>query len=620
MKNVLCLFLIIFSLQTFATEDPKLILLRPTGQEIEGLTVMEVYSNSSETYIRMNEIISNSIIKEFLELHEILQTYLYNSTGKPIEPAYLALTKNQGGFAKKGFVIIKDGKKVKKPNSFYVDINIGTLDRPYNSLMSITQLYPHELGHIMYRLLSFSEDIEENSRNVNIHFFSMITDYQIAFNEGFAEHIENIARLFETNEEITEGINNDTIKIIENSQKAINGFRKDFKNPLRFGFYKISMLVWYQQFEDYKRYSYAMDGRSKYSNASISTYNHQNNLIYRNSGVAIDYDSMRNKNQLMASEGTNSTFFTLLSQTNIKDQYLPEEFYTTFIVDDQQEFNPKEQFTPLQNLFIKYFFILDKYVILQKSEKSQLIDFIEGYLIEFPDDAEAVKSSYKKAAGIEYENSLPPEIWLLIKDQEHGILAMDAYAGLNVPFYTFDLNAAEKEDLMMIKGMNKEDTEVILNSRAKNMFKTLDDINEVEELTVKGKESVISSSFDDEYFNNFEFTEELTISSVIKAPIKNLIIYTLIYFIAMISFYFLLFKKDGISVKRKIFLSVKYFWLWIVFVLSGLFIAAIGFPIMALLVITSVSVLLSLLYKDKRRKRSVFMILIMTLVILVSLI
>jgi hypothetical protein len=620
MKNLFFLILIFIGSISKASDTPQLILLKPTGNEIDGLTEMIIYSDESDVSIKMNEIVSKSVIKEFLELHDILQIYLYKTRGKEIEPAYLALTENQGGFAKKGFVISKNGEKIARPDSFYVDINKSTLDRPYASLMSVTQLYPHELGHIMYRLLSFSNNIEENSKNVNIHFFSLVTDNQIAFNEGFAEHLENISRLYESNQDIIDGINADSTNIAKNSKRAIKGFRKDFRNPLRMGFYKMSMLVWYQRFEDYKRYAYALDGRSQYSNASIETMSRQNNLIYRNSGVTNDPNKKRNKPQMMASEGTVSTFFTLLSNTNVKHHYLDSDFYKPFVMSDTIGYDPEDKFSPLQNLFIKYFYVLDKHVIFQHSQKAQLIDFIEGFLTEFPEDSGAIIQSYKEATGMEYDRQLPPEIWMLVKDRPHGILAMDAYAGLSVPFYTFNLNTAEIEDIMMIGDFSKEDANAILSHRDKEFFSSLKDIDKIVGLSDDGKEKILGASFDDDYFNNFEFTEELSITSVIKGPVNSLILYTVIYFIAMMIVYFVFIRKVSSSIKEKIFLIFKYLLLWIIFVLSGLIIAATGLPVLTIIALALIIGLFSLFYKNQKRKYSLIMNVIMLLIVLISII
>ncbi|NNK73970.1 MAG: phage holin family protein [Flavobacteriaceae bacterium] len=621
MKKLLLLLTILFSVNVFST-DPRLVLLRPTGQKIDGLAEMEVIRDTSQLAVTFHQIAETTVIDEFLHLHDLLQTYLSNTTGKPSEPAYLALTDNQGGYAVKGFVLVDQDRTIEKPESFYVDINKNVLDRPYNSLMSITQLYPHELGHIIYRLLSASGVSDESSKNVNVHFFSLITDYQIAFNEGFAEHLENIARLFETNKEVRQGIEDDTTRISTVSSRCIKGFRKDFKNPLRFGFYKMSMIAWYQPFEDYKRFAYALDGRSKYVNGSLHSTNPKSNLIFRNSGVAYDTTQLRNKVQSMASEGTISTFFSMLAQTDIKNRYPRHSAYRLFLKDTlTSEVNFEQRFSPLQNMFIKYFYVLNKHVSFGQTERTQLIDFIEGYLIEFPGDSEIIMSTYRKAAGEYYSPEMPADLWFMIKDQPHGVLAMDAYAGLSIPVYTFSLNAAEMEDLMMIEGLTEPDATALLNYRDKQFINSYDEINSIKELSSEGKKLLVSHRFDEDYFENLEFPEELNIKSVITAPLKKLGLYSGIYFIALMVVYIMFLQKRPIRFKASVKSIFGFLPLWMVFVLTGLIAAALGWQWTISLAVMVILILISALLAGKKKRKQVGMLSgLMAIVILFSII
>ncbi len=625
MKTYLTILLLLpviaFSQQDIlGTGDSNLILLRPTGNEIDSLVEMEIISDTSQLSSHVDEIVKTSAISEILALHDLIQVYLLNTIGKPIEPAYLALTQNQGGFAKKGFVLTEDGISIEKRHSYYVDITEDRIDQPAESLMSITQLYPHELGHIMYRLLSENDTIVPDSKNVSMHFFSMITDYQIAFNEGFAEHMENLSRLSEENKKIDDGISEDKTRIAEKSRRAIAGFKRDFLNPWRIGFYKMSMLVWYQQFEDYKRFIYPLNGNTKYLNEQISSFNNQNNLIYRNSGVRYNPQETKNQVQTLACEGSVSAFFTLLSQTEAKNVYKDASFYYPF-TSDSTDLVPKNQFSPLQNLFIKYFVVLRKYVTREYTEKAQLIDFIDGYLAEFPEEKSNILDTYKKATGLEYSGNIPSELWFLVKDQPHGILALDAYAGLSVPIYTFEINAAEIEDLMTIRGLKQVDAEAILTHRRNNkLFETYDEIYNLPGISKEASNLIKKAEFDAEYIESLDFPEELNIKSVIMAPIMSLVKYMGIYFVIFMAGYFTLLKRTGDPVKTRIWISVKYLLIWIVFLLSGLIIAASASPWYYLFGTTLLMLLIAMFLKGKNRQRSLVMISLMTVALLISVI
>jgi hypothetical protein len=603
--------------QSVVSQERDLVLLQPTGELFNGLVEMEVIHDTSILAKKTREIVASSVIKDFLQIHKILQVYLFNTRGKPMEPAYLALTQNQGGYAREGFAIMSHGDHLVKPESFYVDVNENTLDRDFRSLMSITQLYPHELGHVMYRLLSSSDTIEASSKNINVHFFSVTTDYLIAFNEGFAEHMENIARLFEDNQEVVGGITTDSAEVVRKSRRVIRGFRRDFEHPLRFGFYKMSMLGWYQQFEDYKRFAYPLHGLAKYANASISTRNVQSNLIYRNAGVDFDTSTLLNVVQQMSTEGPISSFFTQLSLTGLKDRYQAKIFYQPFVEDTSSLVVPVQVFTPLENLFIKYFYVLDRYVTFEKTEKSHLIDFIDGYLSTFPDEREEVLQAFETATGLEYHNEVPPQVWLLVKNRSHGIMAMDAFAGLSMPFYTFELNAAEREDLMMIQGVSESDAEAILNFRETHgFFRSLNDLEGVADLGDESRQAVMSSKFDQSYFDAQEFPEGLSIRSVLIAPLQRLILYSLISFTLISFLYFFLTRNEVRSLKKRFGEATGYLIIWIILVLYGLITAAMSWhwaPVLALALVVLAGIALI------RRKMVLKHLIVITLMAVISL-
>ena len=81
-----------------------LVLLSPTGEFDGKYPLMEKVSDTSATSRKVNEIIDNSAIKDILGIYAIGQAYMKNvGRTSSIEPSYLALTQNQGGYAKQGF-------------------------------------------------------------------------------------------------------------------------------------------------------------------------------------------------------------------------------------------------------------------------------------------------------------------------------------------------------------------------------------------------------------------------------------------------------------------------------------------------------------------------------------
>ena len=102
-------------------ELKRVVILQPTGETINELPEMAVMSDTTARHKKVMANIKNSFVNEFLDLYFIAQVYLKNKHQLDrIEPAYLALTENQGGFAKFGFSIKeKNGHVSKKKYGLY---------------------------------------------------------------------------------------------------------------------------------------------------------------------------------------------------------------------------------------------------------------------------------------------------------------------------------------------------------------------------------------------------------------------------------------------------------------------------------------------------------------------
>ncbi|HKI79127.1 MAG TPA: helix-hairpin-helix domain-containing protein [Ignavibacteriaceae bacterium] len=593
--------------QNAASISQDLILLRPTGEIINNFREMVIIPDTSLIYRKTRKIIDDSFIKEMVKLYGLAQIYLENLDGEfNSEPLYLAVTKNEGGFAKKGFVLFKDGKHLEKPEAHYVDIVESRITSNVDRLMSFTQLYPHELGHVLYHMLSDNSDSGRTSPNINMHYFSLQTDYSTAFDEGFAEQFENLSRFNEQNKKIKEGIFRDIKQIEKYTARNINSFKKDLIWPLRIGFYKITMPVWYQKYENLKRYKHSLDNSAAYKNSTIELPDEEDMITFRNSGLEPDTNKRKNSVQLMSTEGFICSFFTHLNQSSLPGNYRAPAFYANFLSYPlKNNFNPADTFTPLQNQIIKYFYILNKYVKVNHSDRAQLIDFIDGYIKEFPDEADNVLNIYKGLTGMSYRNSLPPRLWMLAKNHSHRILVMDAVGNSAIPFYTFDLNAAEPEDLITIKGIDRQQAKSIIDYRNKNgYFQDYTDVNNIPGISPAAAEILIASKFDQLYFNknkSFNFSLNKIINGSLYYLGKNALFYFLIFSFII---YPVLIRNSGLN-KLKVGLTyLSYLLIWLVFLLAGLFSMLLnGSPSIFFLIILLLTILILYLIFGKEKSR-----------------
>src|SRR5512133_3298075 len=128
----------------FAQENQKLVLIQPTGKMVNDLPEMSIVHDSAAISGLVDSAYRTTFVGEAVKLHYLAQQYLL-SLGKlqVIEPAYLAVTKNQGGFAKQGFYLVEpDGTVSDKSSVHYIDLTEGSITAPFEKLSSITQLYP----------------------------------------------------------------------------------------------------------------------------------------------------------------------------------------------------------------------------------------------------------------------------------------------------------------------------------------------------------------------------------------------------------------------------------------------------------------------------------------------
>lgn len=565
------ILLFISPLISNAQQNNELLLIEPTDTIINGTPGMRAVERDSPVYRFTDSIVRISFAGEAVRLYYLVQQYLVNTRElTKTHPAYLGVTHQQGGFARKGFYLQEpDGTYSDETSAHYVDLTASNITALPGQLESITQLYPHELAHILLEMLSSSGSAEMNSFNVNMHYFSIITDYNTAFNEGFAEHIENVSVLNEPESSIKKGKYASMQDVLPFLMMHIRGFKHDFIWPFRVGYYKAAMLIWYQQFENYKRYAHAVSDNAAFLNSCPELGSTRSMITWRNTGIEQDPEKRKNLVQRMATEGFVSTFFTHLAMSDLPKIYRPAAFYKDFLADTLKQINPEQEFSPLQNLFLKYFYVCHHYVNLKKSSAAQLMDFIDGYMIEFPDEACIIKRVYREVSGEDYSGELPPPLWMLVKNYKYPVMVMDPYGATSIPFYTFDLNAAEPEDLMTIDGIDRESAEKIIAFRNRSgLFHSMDELNNIPGLGKSVTDKLLANKMDETIFNAVP-ENKLNVSDLIISLLSHLFKNGMMWFLLIGLALIGLNYKDK-SKKELIFKLIKYLALWIIFLCAGL--------------------------------------------------
>ncbi|ODS35245.1 MAG: hypothetical protein A7315_01985 [Candidatus Altiarchaeales archaeon WOR_SM1_79] len=530
----------------------RFIILKPTDETKNDLPVLEIFPDEAENKKIVQSLFVNSYMREAVKFYFLVQNYLKNQKNLDShEPAYLLLSNTQGGYPRFGFYLKIGDEYQNKEKIPYIDL-VKNNTREENYLGSMTQIYPHEMGHILYQMLARTTNetvpVHESS---DIHYVNLTTDYRTAFNEGFAISFENLAREYEPDEKLKQDIFRDFEFKKNRIKQSVSGYDHDFRLPLRLDYYRTTMILWYQKFENIKRYEWVKLGLIKYRNTTINSRNVEKALYYRNSGVGFVKPYLKPLQRALATEGVVSSFFYKLFESNLKNKYLSPEFYAQFMLDTENlPFKPEQVFVPIENEMLKIFVVLHKHLDTKKTQKSQLLDFVEGYAAEFPQEKDEIYNIFEFASGYKIPARMGPEIWMLNKEHKHGFFVMDQFGGNVLPFYTFNLNAVDIFDLLTFHEVPKDEAQHVLDYRDQKGFITdLDEIFRIPEVSKQTAEFLKNSAYDASYLESFEEEDFFNIPKMILMTIGHLLLRSLFYFLVFIIIYFL-FLKNLIGQKK----------------------------------------------------------------------
>lgn len=375
-------------------------------------------------------------------------------------PTWLFLAKEEGGFARRGFWL-KDDKQERWVDAPFVDL---VVDPASVADGSFEEIFAHELGHVFLRRL-LPHLPEGYSRAP--HGSMTITDDATAFDEGFAIHMQALARRLTRNERL----------------KA-----QDLGLE-----YKPFVPLWLSNLDRTLR----IEGMRNnwFIHRQLALPGSGDAIARRDLSTLFDTARLKNGNQMLASEGVIATlFYRALVPGPVEREPLLSRYQRLF--DALAEMNHRE-LTPDTPLFLElaetyardnpedgarilrlivettYGATADPTLARQTealAEKGRLGD-IEGFVAELKparaamlrlEDA-VVRSPRGLRAG------LGPAIWLLNGNAR-------ASRGEDAPDLTLNLNTAEKEQLMTLPDIDDAVAERLLDSRRnQGTFRNLDD-------------------------------------------------------------------------------------------------------------------------------------------------
>jgi hypothetical protein len=286
-----------------------------------------------------------------------------NLAGSKDGPNVLYLSGNEGGFAPHGLSLVGGDKTASFPELNFVDLVLDE-DRLAEGGLSI---YSHELGHVMMSNVwkSFPE-----SESVKQHVSMGITDFAMAFYEGWGEHFQRLAL------------------------EAIPAYRTDFEGSFD---YRVPTLnLWHSRIDEDLRVSGVL--RNEYiwqkmaPAAGPDPRDLETSLLLEHTFPVFDRLHLKNAQQMLSCEGVLATlFYRIATNPALGGRYADAAFYERFLLSPiPAGLKPQDIFSPYENVTLKVFWVWHRLNAKGTLAKSPFVEFLEGWIQAFPEDKDVI--------------------------------------------------------------------------------------------------------------------------------------------------------------------------------------------------------------------------------------
>lgn len=420
-----------------------------------------------------------------------------------LAPMYLLLSNEEGGFARYGFWMERANGTRELVMAGYVDLVVSQQSVDSGGF---EEIFCHELGHLILR--SFLGDLSHGPSR-NMHQSMTVTDYPTAFDEGYAEHFQPLAR---------DETKNPALRKLQSGTSVMD-----------------LDLLWLSN----------LDAQLRTDGVKRNIFVHRKAPPAANAGQGVDLYQMflneetstqflpgafKNAQEMMASEGVIATlFYRLVNRESLRNKYREPAFYRQFLEANAGEgADPQKEITPYENVNLKLFAAM-RQIAPQAGDSSRplAIALIDAYAKLFPEEAKTAydlflattygvtvspeaATAFERAAvpgqvgdidsyrqdsraafslldqitnrvakgDLPLDANLGPELWLLNEDFKIAPAVWERERTLPL---SINLNTASEPELMTLPGVNLALAARIVASRhARGYFHSLDEVGLIE--------------------------------------------------------------------------------------------------------------------------------------------
>lgn len=436
-----------------------LVVLAPTGDVQDGLPVYVHHQQGAEHVALLERGFSGRLLRLF----RLVQQFLHMRDGRPVEPAYLLLSTNQGGFPRFGFWL--DGER--KDDVGYVDLHQrSALAGRYGA---VDQIFPHELMHVIVQQLAGPAAPGMGGAN-QLHAIAVRTDRITAFSEGIAESVQVLSIDDPDAHSDTRALASD-VSLPSITDRRLVWYARTLEArwapapPARMGF-----VMWFGQAEQVMRYhavkanAFALEppvsAKLLAQNDPYAAYLVEN-MLPGETGAPV-----KSTGRLLATEGVIASLFSKWVIEPALGGPAPS-------ADLLARFGTSlEELTPLDHAYLKLF------TVLADARPHDAAALMRAYVEAYPHEAEAV-GALVRGQGLSWPLPDVPEIWMANRAFSTGTSLYDQYRALP-RVHTFDLNAASVVDLRSVEGVSTALARTIL---ARAPYRTVEELTGVDGVT-----------------------------------------------------------------------------------------------------------------------------------------
>jgi Helix-hairpin-helix motif len=465
-------------------------------------TSYPVFRAATDTVLvrQVDHALQTSFAAEVLRLDRYARNLLLNDSAgasRPglSEPAYLLLSREEGGFSRRGFWLEDSRGRRRLVLAGYLDLVVTGQSVASGNFEVI---FSHEMGHQILRELV---GVLPPRRSRNMHLSVAVTDVPTAFDEGYAEQFEPLVRDHTTNAQLcalSEGTTSTDLDGLwlsrRDAEMRVNGVKQNL-------FIHRKALPASALDTAGDRYTMYVDGETSMAFT----------------------DALKTGQEMMASEGVIATlFYRLVNDPILQGHRRDDGFYRRFEVDAQAA----ATISPYENANLKLFAALHRAAPAIAGGELPMVAFARSCATLFPDEARAVytvilevtrgaTASRRLAAALEragidgrrgdldtfrsasrgafalldsvigrvtqgrlaVDAAVGPEIWLLNGDFR---IASPLWSPTRTLALTLNLNTATETELMTIPTVDLATArKIVALRRATGSFHALDDLADI---------------------------------------------------------------------------------------------------------------------------------------------